>query len=211
MSAPIDDVVDRLEEKGLTWKSYAEDYPGGCYLERFAGEGHLSPRASATALYAKQHIYTAAAVRIGTNRSGALSAGGKRSRLHARCTDRAIFPTIRSTRPTCSTMVTTHRSRRGRHGSTRFVQSLQGTLAMHQRTLLVVVWDEGGRTTLTTTRFSQSSSATSWRPGATMRGSLTMACCVLSKVIFGLEPLREGDRNGVAGASRNVWRDSPLA
>src|SRR6266513_1841785 len=49
-------IVDRLEQKSLTWKSYAEDYPGWCFLRGEAGEVHLTPHAEATANYVKRHV-----------------------------------------------------------------------------------------------------------------------------------------------------------
>src|ERR1700682_468598 len=49
-------IADRLEEKNLTWKSYAENYPGGCYLGGAAGEGRLTPTAAPTELYVRKHV-----------------------------------------------------------------------------------------------------------------------------------------------------------
>src|ERR1700693_1534594 len=49
-------IADRLEEKNLTWKSYAENYPGGCFLGSAAGEGRLSPNSTPTELYVRKHV-----------------------------------------------------------------------------------------------------------------------------------------------------------
>src|SRR5205807_2689932 len=47
-------IVDRLEQKRLSWKAYAEDFPGSCFLHSEAGKGYLTPKASPTALYTKR-------------------------------------------------------------------------------------------------------------------------------------------------------------
>src|SRR5438876_3914703 len=49
-------IVDRIEQKSLTWKSYAENYPGNCYLGSGAGEGYLTPKAKPTELYVRKHV-----------------------------------------------------------------------------------------------------------------------------------------------------------
>jgi len=60
-------IADRLEEKGLTWKSYAEDYPGGCYLGSAAGAGRLTPTAAPTELYVRKHVPLLAFASIESN------------------------------------------------------------------------------------------------------------------------------------------------
>ena len=49
-------IADRLEAKGLTWRAYAEDYPGRCFLGSGAGAGKLTPKAAPTELFARKHV-----------------------------------------------------------------------------------------------------------------------------------------------------------
>ena len=49
-------IADRLEERGLTWKAYAENYPGDCFLGHGAGSGRVTPTSPPMALYARKHV-----------------------------------------------------------------------------------------------------------------------------------------------------------
>jgi Phosphoesterase family len=49
-------IVHRLEQKGLSWKSYAEDFPGHCLLGVETDDRRLTPKASASASYSKRHV-----------------------------------------------------------------------------------------------------------------------------------------------------------
>src|SRR3954466_10528163 len=49
-------IADRLEDRGLTWKSYAENYPGNCFLGHGAGSGRVTPKSPPMALYARKHV-----------------------------------------------------------------------------------------------------------------------------------------------------------
>jgi Phosphoesterase family len=135
-------IVDRLEEKGLTWKSYAEDFPGGCYLRGEAGAGRLTPNAKATALYTKRHVPLLNFASVQTS-----------PRRCARVVSADEFLTdARANRLPNYSFYSPNLFNDGHDAplSTssewlqRFVRDFRRTPAANRRTLLVVVWDEGG-------------------------------------------------------------------
>src|SRR3979411_3342310 len=135
-------IADRLEEKNLTWKSYAEDYPGGCYLGSGAGAGKLTPTAAPTELYARKHVPLLAFASVQNNPARC-----------ARVVGASQF--IRDARagklPNYS-FYTPNMFNDGHDTSLEvssgwlqgFIQALESTAAMRQRTLVVITWDEGG-------------------------------------------------------------------
>jgi hypothetical protein len=135
-------IADRLEEKKLTWKSYAEDYPGGCFLGSGAGAGKLTPAAAPTELYARKHVPLLAFASIESNPARC-----------ARVVNASHF--MRDARagklPNYS-FYTPNMFNDGHDTSLEasskwlqaFLRALEGTIAMHQRTLVVITWDEGG-------------------------------------------------------------------
>ena len=210
VSAPIKSptIVDRLEKKGLTWKAYAEDYPGRCYLERFAGEGHLTPRAAATALYAKQHVPLLQFESV--QNDPARCARVVNAREFMRDARAGHLPNYSFYSPNMFNDGHDTSLETASAWLNRFVQSLQGTLAMHQRTLLVVVWDEGGDDDTHHNQVLAIFLGDVVSPG---RYDARLTHYSLLRTIednFGLEPLREGDRNA-APVPEAVWRDSPPA
>ena len=76
-------IADRLEEKNLTWKSYAENYPGGCYLGSAAGEGRLAPNGPYGALC--QEARPLSRVRFHPEQSCTVRARRRCQPVHARC------------------------------------------------------------------------------------------------------------------------------
>jgi phospholipase C len=135
-------IADRLEEKGLTWKSYAEDYPGGCYLGSSAGSGRLTPTAAPTELYVRKHVPLLAFASIESNPARCARVVGAsqfmRDARSGKLPNYSFYtPNMFNDGHDTSLEV----SSKWLHG---FVRALDGTIAMHQRTLLVVTWDEGG-------------------------------------------------------------------
>jgi hypothetical protein len=135
-------IADRLEGKNLTWKSYAENYPGSCYLGSGAGSGKITPTAAPTELYARKHVPLLAFASIESNPSRC-----------ARVVNASQF--MRDARagklPNYS-FYTPNMFNDGHDTSLEvsskwlqgFIRALDGTIAMHQRTLVVITWDEGG-------------------------------------------------------------------
>jgi hypothetical protein len=210
MSTPIrsPSIADRLEKKGLTWKSYAEDYPGHCYLARFAGKVRLTPKASPTALYAKQHVPLLQFASVQND-------PGRCARV---VNAREFMRDARAGRLPNYSFYSPNMINDGHDTSLEtssawlrnFVQSLQGTLAMHQRTLLVVVWDEGGGDD---TRHNQVLAILLGDVVTPGRYDARLTHYSLLRTIednFGLEPLTNADRNAPP-VPESVWRDSPPA
>jgi len=135
-------IVDRLEEKNLTWKSYAEDYPGGCFLGSAAGVGRLTPTAAPTELYARKHVPLLAFASIQNDPARcAHVVGAGQFMRDARA---GKLPNYSFYTP--NMFNDGHDTSLGASSNwlKGFIGSLESTLAMHQRTLLVITWDEGG-------------------------------------------------------------------
>src|ERR1700674_68943 len=135
-------IADRLEEKNLTWKSYAEDYPGGCFLGSAAGAGRLTPTAAPTELYARKHVPLLAFASIQNDPARcAHVVGAGQFMRDARA---GKLPNYSFYTPNMFT--DGHDTSLGASSNwlKGFIGSLESTLAMHQRTLLVITWDEGG-------------------------------------------------------------------
>ena len=135
-------IADRLEEKNLTWKSYAENYPGGCYLGSAAGEGRLAPNGAPTELYVRKHVPFLAFASIQNNpaRCGRVVGASQFMRdARAGQLPNYSFYTPNMFNDGHDTSLATSSS-----WLQGFIRSLQGTAAMRQRTLVVITWDEGG-------------------------------------------------------------------
>ena len=135
-------IADRLEEKNLTWKSYAEDYPGGCYLGSAAGAGRLTPAAAPTELYARKHVPFLAFASIQNNpaRCGRVVGAGQFMRdARAGNLPNYSFYTPNMFNDGHDTSLEVASS-----WLKGFIRSLETTVVMNQRTLLVITWDEGG-------------------------------------------------------------------
>ena len=206
LSAPLKSptIVDRLEAQGLTWKAYAEDYPGKCFLRSEAGEGYLTPRARPTALYAKKHVPLLAFESVQND--------------PARCARvvnaREFMRDARSGRLPNYSFYSPNVFNDGHDTSlevssawlSNFVQSFRGTLGMHQRTLLVVTWDEGGEEDSHHNEVLTMFLGDVVTPG---RYDARLTHYSLLRTIeenFGLEPLARGDRSASAMPA-SVWRD----
>ena len=206
LSAPIKSpsIVDRLEEKGLTWKAYAEDYPGRCFLGSGAGEGHLTPQAKATALYAKKHVPLLAFASVQNDPKRCARVVNAREFM--RDARSGHLPNYSFYSP--NVFNDGHDSSLAISSAwlSKFVQSLQGTLGMHQRTLLVVTWDEGGEEDFHHNQVLTIFLGDVVSPG---RYDARLTHYSLLRTIednFGLERLADGDRNASA-IPAGVWRD----
>jgi acid phosphatase len=206
LSAPLQSttIVDRLEAKGLTWKAYAEDYPGKCFLGNEAGEGRVTPRAKPTAIYAKKHVPLLAFESVQNNPS----------RCARVVNAREFMRDARSGRLPNYSFYSPNVFNDGHDTSLEissawlsgFVQSLRGTLGMHQRTLLVVTWDEGGEEDSHHNQVLTILLGDVITPG---RYDERLTHYSLLRTIednFGLEPLAKGDRTAPAMPA-SVWRD----
>ena len=208
LAAPIKSrsIVDRLEAKGLTWKAYAEDYPGRCYLGSGAGEARVTPRAKASELYAKKHVPLLAFASV--QRNPARCARVVNAREFMRDARSGHLPSYSFYSPNMfndghDTSLETSSAWLG-----KFVQSLAGTAGMHQRTLLVVTWDEGGEDDSGHNRVLTIFLGDVVTPG---RYDARLTHYSLLRTIednFGLEPLADGDRNA-SPMPAAVWRDPP--
>jgi hypothetical protein len=204
--APIEapTIVDRLEKKGLTWKAYAEDYPGRCYLGSAAGVGHLTPQASATELYVRKHVPLLAFAPI--QRDPARCARVVNAREFMRDARLGHLPNYSFYSPNMFNDGHDTSLQTSSAWLRKFVQSLEGTLGMHQRTLLVVTWDEGAGEEPRQNRVLTILLGDVVVPG---RYDARLTHYSLLRTIednFGLEPIAAGDRTASAMPDA-VWRD----
>ena len=197
-------IVDRLEQRGLTWKSYAEDYPGKCFLGSVAGEGRITPKAKPSALYAKKHVPLLEFESIQKN--PARCARVVNAREFMRDARSGHLPNYSFYSP--NVFNDGHDTSLGTASAwlKGFVQSFRGTLGMHQRTLLVVTWDEGGEEDSRHNQVLTIFLGDVVNPG---RYDAKLSHFSLLRTIednFGVEPLTKGDRTAAAMPA-TVWRD----
>jgi hypothetical protein len=193
-------IADRLEQKKLTWKSYAEDYPGACYLGSGAGAGKLTPTAAPTELYARKHVPLLAFASI--------------QNVPARCArvvkGSQFLRDARAGKLPNYSFYTPNMFNDGHDTSLElsskwlqgFLRALDATIAMHQRTLVVVTWDEGDNRD---NRVLTLLLGTMVNPG---RYSTPLTHYSLLKTIednFGLSTVGAGDRRA-APFPEKVWR-----
>jgi len=135
-------IADRLEEKNLTWKSYAEDYPGGCYLGSVAGAGRITPFGAPTELYARKHVpfLAFASIQNDPGRCARVVGAGQFMRdARAGKLPNYSFYTPNMFNDGHDTSL--EASSKWLQG---FIRTLESTVSMRQRTLVVITWDEGG-------------------------------------------------------------------
>ena len=135
-------IADRLEARNLTWKSYAEDYPGRCYLGSGAGAGRITPTAAPTELYARKHVPLLAFASIQNDPARcARVVGAGQFMRDARAGKLPHYSFYTPNMFNDGHDTSLEASSKWLQG---FVRALDATVAMHQRTLLVITWDEGG-------------------------------------------------------------------
>ena len=197
----VESIVDRLEEKGLTWKSYAEDFPGGCFLRSEAGSVRLTPRATPTALYAKRHVplLNFASVQTNSRRCSRVvnadqflaDARGNRLPNYSFYSPNLVDDGHDAPLSTASAWLQ------------RFVHEFKGTTAARRRTLLVVVWDEGG---------GKDNGVLAMLFGDVVKPARYSTALTHYSVLrtieenFGLAPLADGDGHASTLPS-SIWRD----
>jgi hypothetical protein len=203
---PIDapTIVDRLEAKGLTWKAYAEDYPGHCFLGEGAGEARLSPRSKPMELYARKHVPLLAFSSI--RQDPARCARVVNAREFMRDARAGRLPSYSFYSPNMFNDGHDTSLAAASAWLRKFVQSLQGTIAMRQRTVLVVTWDEGGENDGGHNRVLTLLLGDVVSPG---RYDTALNHFSLLRTIednFGLQPLADEDRHAPPMPA-NVWRE----
>lgn len=193
-------IADRLEEKNLTWKSYAENYPGGCYLGSTAGEGRLTPTAAPTELYVRKHVPLLAFASIQNNpgRCGRVVSGSQfmRDARAGRLPNYSFYTPNMFNDGHDTSLEASSRWLQG------FIRALDGTIAMHQRTLVVITWDEGsGRDNRVLTLLL----GTVINPGKYPNELTHYSLLRTIEDNFGLSPVGAGDRRASA-FPESLWR-----
>ena len=196
-------IINRLEQKGLTWKVYAEDYAGHC-LKADAGNS-VMPKASGAALSTMRRVpfLSYATVQNSPMRCGRV-VNAREFIADARA---GKLPNYSFYSPN----IVTSGPRTSVEGSAlwlkQFVGSLQGTGAMDQRTLLMIVWDEGSGPETRSNRVL----AMLLGPMVTQgRYSARLTHYSLLRTIednFGLLPVADGDARA-SPVPEEVWRAS---
>ena len=196
-------IVDRLEQKKLSWKAYAEDFPGSCFLHSEAGKGYLTPKASPTALYTKRHVplLSFASVQKDPHRCARVV----NAREFTRDAKAGQLPNYAFYSPNLFNDGHDTSLERSAIWLRDFVQALRNTTAMRQRTLLAVVWDEGGGEDERSNRVLAMVLGDVVKPG---RYSMRLTHYSLLRTIednFGLLPVANGDANATP-LPDEIWR-----
>ncbi len=197
-------IINRLEQKGLTWKAYAEDYPGRC-LTSDSRKGSPHPAASPTALYTMRRVPFLAFATVQNDPARCarvVNAGQFMADARA-----GTLPNYSFYAP--NLVHDGHDASLGSAASwlKQFVDTLQSSGAMDQRTLLVVVWDEGSGPDLRSNRVLAMLLGDMVVPG---RYSTRLTHYSLLRTIednFGLLPVAAGDANA-ALVPEEVWRST---
>jgi acid phosphatase len=193
-------IADRLEANNLTWKSYAEDYPGRCYLGSGAGAGRITPTAAPTELYARKHVPLLAFASIQNDPARcARVVGGGQFMRDARAGKLPNYSFYTPNMFNDGHDTSLEASSKWLQG---FIRALDATVAMHQRTLLVITWDEGGNRDNKVLTLLLGSVV---NPG---KYSTVLTHFSLLRTIednFGLTTVGAGDRRASA-FPENVWR-----
>jgi len=196
-------IVNRLEQKGLTWKAYAEDYQGHC-LKADRGKG-VTPKPSAAALSTMRRVpfLSFATVRNSPVRCERV-VNASEFMTDART---GKLPNYSFYTPNIVNVGPQTSAERSSVWLKQFVGSLQGTGAMDQRTLLMIVWDEGSGPDTRSNRVL----AMLLGPKVTQgRYSARLTHYSLLRTIednFGLLPVADGDARA-SPVPEEVWRAS---
>jgi hypothetical protein len=202
--APLEgpSIADRLEDRGLTWKSYAENYPGNCFLHHGAGEARLTPKASPTELYALKHVPLLAFANI----------QGNKKRCANVVSEREFWRDVKAGRLPHYAFYTPNMFNDGHDTSLDystkwlrgFVDRLKASSDL-QGTLVVVTWDEGGPDEHGANHVLTLLLGPEINPG---RYDQDLTHYSLLKSIennFGVEPMHSGDRDAKPLPNK-VWR-----
>jgi hypothetical protein len=202
--APIEgpSIADRLESRGLTWKSYAEDYPGNCFLHHVAGAGRLTPTATPTELYGLKHVPLLAFANIQRDKK----------RCAKVVSDREFWRDVKAGRLPHYAFYTPNMFNDGHDTSLGYsTKWLRGFLDRLRASsdlagsLVVITWDEGGPGDHGGNNVLTLLLGPEINPGR-YDDDLTHYSLLRSiEDNFGLEPMHSGDREAKA-LPRKVWR-----
>jgi hypothetical protein len=206
VTAPIQapTIVARLEAKRLSWKAYAEDYPGACFLGSGAGQGYLTPKAKPTALYGRQHVPFLSFASIQSDRARCSHVVNAREFM--RDARAGKLPNYAFYTPNMFNDGHDTGLERSTAWLKDFVQSLRSTVAMHQRTLLVITWDEGGGEDFRSNRVLAILIGDGIVPGRYADWLTHYSLLRTIEDNFGLPPIADGDANA-SPVPDKVWRD----
>jgi hypothetical protein len=200
---PAASIVDRIEKKGLTWKAYAENYPGHCFLGSGAGEGYLAPKAKPTELYARKHVPLLAFAAIQNDPTRCARVVNAREFM--RDARAGALPNYSFYSPNMFNDGHDTSLETSTLWLKKFVQSLRETPAMRQRTLLVITWDEGGGEDFRPNRVLTIFLGDVVTPGRYAERLTHYSLLRTIEDNFGLLPVANGDANA-SPMPDEVWR-----
>ena len=195
-------IADRLEERGLTWKSYAEDYPGNCFLHHGAGEARLTPKGPPTELYALKHVPLLAFANI----------QGNKKRCAKVVSDREFWRDVNAGRLPHYAFYTPNTFNDGHDTSLGystnwlrgFIDRLKASSDL-RGTLIVVTWDEGGPGDHGGNQVLTMLLGPVINPGRYNDDVTHYSLLRSIENNFGLEPMHAGDREAKSLPDK-VWR-----
>ena len=203
--SPIEgtNIADRLEARGLRWKSYAEDYPGNCYLHHGAGSGRATPTSKPMQLYARRHVPLLAFASI----------QGDKARCARIVNDAEFWRDAKAGRLPHYAFYTPNLFNDGHDtslgASTRwlraFLDRLRATSDL-SGTLVVVTWDEGGEADHGGNQILTLLLGPEINPGRYNDALNHFSLLRSIENNFGLEPMHSGDRDAKPLPAR-VWKN----
>lgn len=195
-------IVDRLEAKGLTWKSYAENYPGRCFLGSAAGAGKLTPTATPTELYVRKHVplLAFASIQQDRNRCGNVVNADQ------------FMEDVRSGALPNYSFYTPNMFNDGHDTSlgvaskwvSGFLDRLHAARGL-ERTLVIVTWDEGAGSDFRANKVLALLLGDVVNPGQYRQEMSHYSLLRSIEDNFGLEPIADGDREA-RPLPQAVWR-----
>ncbi len=198
-------IADQLEARGLTWKQYAEDYPGNCFRGNTAGGMYLNSFAHGIIghPYARKHVpfLSFASIQNNPKRCARVVDGDQFMRdARGDSLPNYSFYTPNMRHDGHDTPIDTAANwLRG------FLGRLQALPAMHDSTLVVVTFDEGippeySENTVLTVMLADSIAPGEYKQRVTHYGLLRSI-----ENNFGLSPISAGDRDATP-IPETVWR-----
>lgn len=199
---PGPSIADRLEARGLTWKSYAENYPGNCYLNHGAGSGRVSPTSPLMALYARKHVPLLSFANIQQDKK----------RCARVVNDREFWRDVRAGRLPHYAFYTPNMLNDGHDSSLGystswlkgFVDRLKASSDL-EGSVVVITWDEGGDDEHGGNHILTMLLGPEIVPGRYDEDVTHYSLLRSIERNFGLDPMHSGDRNATPLPSR-VWR-----
>jgi hypothetical protein len=195
-------IADRLEARGLTWKAYAENYPGNCFLGRSSGSGRVTPKSPPMALYARKHVPFLAFENIQRDKNRCANV----------VNDREFWRDARAGRLPHYAFYTPNMLNDGHDSSlgystkwlNGFIDRLKASSDL-EGALVVVTWDEGGDADHGGNHILTMLLGPEIVPGEYDEEVTHYSLLRSIERNFGLEPMHSGDREATPLPSR-VWR-----